>query len=303
MLGRATVAGLVAVGGLLLGPGSAAAQELRTTTWDQAAAQTRFPVWKPTRTFGLKPSVRTTGCSFGRVPEIVSTIYRKRGSRKRFALAQFFPHRCGDPDVAQVVRTVRIRGERVEIWVNCADTPDCAVTAADGPDNGFVAHLRQPGRPSARVKRARRTVVQAFAGHISLRTFVRMLRSLRPVDLSRPTVQLEVFLSSDRSVWCGIGLLREEDRWCSTQQPHHGASLAPDGTLWLCGDAQPADPVCIQNWNDSLFALTDGQRADVGGYVCVDEAGAITCTIKEGDAAGRGFRVDATGSSEVGPAP
>jgi len=55
--------------------------------------------------------------------------------------------------------------------------------------------------------------------------------------------------------------------------------------------------------NDSGFALANGQGSDIGGYVCVDEAGAITCTVKEGDAAGKGFRVDASGSSEVGPAP
>jgi hypothetical protein len=295
MLARALVVGVLSVGPLLLGPPPALAQQPERLSWDEAAALTHFPVWRPERTFGLRAKVFRHTCDYGDVPDIVSARWGGPG-RKLFSLAEFFPQRCGDPGESRVVRTVRIRGERVAISVYCP-TVACDVDVPDGRRWGYLADVRQPARPWWGGG-PRRTMLNAFGARMSLRAFVAMLRSLRVVDLARPTVKVPRFLSSDGSVWCGIGLRREDDRWCSSYDPQYGASLAPDGTLQLCGEAQP-DPLhrlCIQNWDREAFRLADGQRTDVGGFVCTDAAGAITCTAK---ATGTGFRVDRTGSAAV----
>jgi hypothetical protein len=293
MLVRALVVGLLAAG--LSGAPPAVAQEPEPVTWDQAAATTHFPVWRPARTFGLRAKVFQHRCDHGKVPDIVSV--RWGGPRRKlFSLAQFFPRRCGDPGEARVVRTVRIGDERVAISVYCP-TVACDVDVADGRRWGYLADVRQPARPWWGGG-PRRTMIHAYGVRMSLRDFLSMLRSLEAVDLSRSTVRVSRFLSSDGSVWCGIGLLADDDRWCSTLEPHFGASLARDGTLWLCGDAQtdPRAQRCIQNWDSEAFRLADGQQTDAGGFLCTDTAGAMTCTVK---ATGAGFRVDRTGSAAL----
>ena len=113
---------LVFITGCLVGTGMPAslgsAQEPEPVTWDQAAATTHFPVWRPARTFGLRAKVFQHRCDHGKVPDIVSVRWGGP-RRKRFSLAQFFPRRCGDPGEARVVRTVRIGDERVAISVYC----------------------------------------------------------------------------------------------------------------------------------------------------------------------------------------
>jgi hypothetical protein len=220
---------------------------------------------------------------------MVHASYSKRGSRKRFSLVEYmvgFP--CGNPEVWDAVKVVRIGGRRV-------------VVRRSGV--GLSADLIQPARRWHGGESARRTVVHATALRFSLRAFLRMLRSLRVVDVRRPSVSLRGFLSSDGSVWCGIGGVFRDGRWCSTYDPHYGAHLSRDGTLQLCGAAQaePSAQQCIQNWDKGAFRLLDGQWSDFGGFLCVDQAAAITCTVKEGVAAGTGFRVDVTGSAAVGP--
>jgi hypothetical protein len=173
----------------------------------------------------------------------------------------------------------------------------CDVNVKQGFRYGFLIYLRQPARRAPGVNKPRRTMIQLSSSHMKLRALLKVARSFRQVSLDRPAVQLTSFLSSDRGVWCGIGLRSDDDRWCSTYAPHFGAFVSPDGTIGLCGDAQPADPQCVQNWDDHAPVLAAGQSSDVGGYVCTDQAG----TVKSGPGAGKGFRVDRTGSSAVSP--
>lgn len=286
MLMRASVVAVLSAFSLLCAAAPASAQPT-PTTWDEAAAFARFPVWRPDRTLGLRGQAGTRTCEFGDVPQVVHATYRKRGSRKRFALVEHLVgSSCGNPEVWDAVRVVRIGGRRVVIR---------------GSGVGLSATLVQPAQRWHGGERARRTSIHATALGFSLRAFVRMLRSLRVVDVQRPTVNLRGFLSSDGSVWCGIGGRFDDGRWCSSHDPPYGAHVSPDGALVLCGAAAPAVPLCIQNWDENAFRLSDGQSSDIGGFVCRDAAGAVTCTVKEGDAAGIGFRVDVTGSAAVGP--
>jgi hypothetical protein len=81
-----------------------------------------------------------------------------------------------------------------------------------------------------------------------------------------------------------------------------GASVAPDGTVVRCGTGQAAPyDFCTQNWAVTTIRLKDGLSSDFGGYVCTDAKGAVTCTVKDGAGAGRGFRVGPAGSEVIGP--
>jgi hypothetical protein len=192
MVLRALVVAVLAAVVLLVSVAPAGAQVLPgNATWDEAAAFARFPVWRPERTLGLRASVGTRNCEFGDVPQLVGARYRKRGSRKQLSLVeQIAGFSCGNPEVWDDFRTVRIGGQRVLVR---------RATAVDG----LSADLVQPAR-RWHGGTQRRTSIHAVSLHLKLREFVRMLRSLRVVDARRPTVDLSSFLSSDGSVWCGI---------------------------------------------------------------------------------------------------
>jgi hypothetical protein len=154
--------------------------------------------------------------------------------------------------------------------------PLCREKLTDGFRRGFQVIVKLPARRSPNAKRPRGTWLVAEASHMQLGSLLRLLRSTRVVRLDRPSVALLLFESSDGTVCCAVGRLHETDRWCTTDEPQYGSNLP---------------------------RLADGQRSDVNGFVCVDERGALTCTIKTGAGAGRGFHVDANGSETVGPVP
>jgi hypothetical protein len=288
---------VLTVAGLLLADGPAAAQA--PVTWDEAAALAGFPVYKPARTFGLKARVEAplNEC-VGTGKRMVTAGYgAAAGGRPRIMIWQAAPYPCGDPGESRPYRTVRIRGRKVQVRAFCETlNPRCALRR--GQRHSWLLWLRWRGG-----ERHTLTVIEMTGSHVPFKRFVAVARSLRRVDVSRPTVRLNGFLSPDRRVWCGVGLFSGDDRWCSTDRPQFGGSVSPDGTVRLCGATVPANPLCIQNWDDGAPVLRAGQRSDYGGYVCLADAGAVICTVKAGAGKGRGFRVDAGGVSEVAPVP
>jgi hypothetical protein len=182
--------------------------------------------------------------------------------------------------------------------VNCFTHPACHVKVSDGFKHGYLVTARLPARRPANTGKARRTVIQVMTVHMRLRAMLRVVRSLRPVNLNRPRVELLHFLSSDGTVWCVI----DGGRRCMTDRPEYGGWVNHKGEVTLCGDAYlPLS--CTTNWDTNAPRLKDGQRSDVGGFVCVDQTGAIMCTVKTGPGAGRGFHVSTAGSEVVGGGP
>jgi hypothetical protein len=290
---------VLAAGMYLAATGSAAAQAPPRSTFDQAATTFPYPVWQPARTLGLHADVREDDCGYGATPALLKVSYSRPGSGRRVSIWEAHPAMCGNPGEAAPVKTVRVRGARMTVWVNCF-TPACHPKVSDGVRHGYLVTGKLPARRSARSGGARHTTIQAMSVRMRLGPLLRVLRSMEVVDLQRPVVEVRSFLSSDGSVWCGIGLLTRTDRWCSTNEPHHGASVQRNGSVRLCGDAQPPPwQRCIQNWDDHAYRLADGQRSDTGGFVCTDHHGAVTCTVKGGSAAGHGFHVDRAGSAPV----
>jgi hypothetical protein len=271
MLQRVTVAFLV-VGGLI-SAGPAAAQ-----TWDQAAGEVAFPVFEPARALGLRASVETAFCDASS-SRSARAVYRRPGSRKRLRFSEYRRARCADAGESQVVKTVRIHHRTVKVRVSChSPGPRCHVS--DGRKNGWLMYLRRRG-----------TIIQFTARHISLRALLRVARSLRRVDLTRPTVHLTGFLSPDRGIWCGIDA---DEAWCATKSGRFRGAVAADGTVSLCQDAGYP---CIQNWDDSAPVLQAGQRTVFEGFACTAESAAMTCTVQ-----GKGFHIDAAGVRAV-PGP
>jgi hypothetical protein len=200
---------------------------------------------------------------------------------------------CGDPGEARRYRKVRILHRTVWAFAFCESAaPECALVRRRV--HSWLVRLR------VRTDTPRRlTAIGMIASHMSFKRLVRAARSLRRVKPAAE-VPLGEFLSSNGSVCCRIGRYASDDRWCvwSGTEDQYGASVAPDGSVRLCGTGQPVPyDLCTQNWNSSAIHLEDGRSSDFGGFTCIDHGGAVTCTVEDG----RGFVVGSTGASAVGP--
>lgn len=286
---------LIAVAVCLALPAPARAQDVQETTFGRAAAQVEYPLFKPTRTLGLKVHVTSllNTCAKGANPrEILATFGKPTGHGPQLHLYQARPYYCGNPGEALPYRTVRVLHRRVRVYAYCEALPRCRLIA--GRKHGFLLglHLRAG-------KQHRRTSVFLDSSDVSFRRFVRVARSLRrvkPDHTPNPPVHLQSFLSHDGKVWCGIDSA-DGSRWCTTGS--YGAHVSTAGDVVLCGAGRPAE--CANDRDPYAPHLQDGQSSDFGGYVCTDEEAAVTCTVEAGSGAGKGFRVHASGSEVIDP--
>jgi hypothetical protein len=161
---------------VVLATGGVGAAADTPMTWDQAAAQVKFPVYQPMKTLGLKPSsLAVSPCTAPPLPRsLVTAAYGNAKSRKgpSFGLIEAYPGACGNDGEAKSVRTVRVNGVRSSLLVNCV-TLKCDVTIDDLYKNGFQLYVREPG--------AKRTRIELFGRHISLANVLKIARSLTKV--------------------------------------------------------------------------------------------------------------------------
>jgi hypothetical protein len=275
--------------GCLLTPAGASAAGVETT-FDQAAADMDFPVYKPADTLGLKLtalSVPTCELDTTTGLRVAAAYGNRRSSRGFVSIAESFPL-CGNAGEERVVRRVRIGGARVAVAVRCRPT-SCHVTAKDGPRLGFRLLWRKGS-----------TFIDLRSRHLSLAKVLRVARSLTRVRLDRPTLQLLNFLSPDRQVWCGFvpSSTRGAQEFCGTRSAAQFASMALDGTLSVCDHPNPSPAeVCLQNFDDEAPVLQPGQVSQLRGFRCVAAAQAMTCTVS---ASGKGFTMAANSVVPVG---
>jgi len=309
MYGRSPVAAfsftlaLVGTATLAASAPSASAQTIGVLkgSWEQAAAMADFPLLRPARTFGLRGrvSVERNGCEAPGKVVVRASFGRPSGKGAQLEVYEAHPRLCGDPGQVSRVRKVRVRGRTVWLYAFCEVVgTQCRVPT--GGDRSWMTKLRlRTGTPRVL------TAVGLTGSGISARQFLRAARSLRSVTPAA-SVPLEEFLSSDGSIWCRIGRYDPADRFCVSHggADEYGAALLLDGTVHLCGGGQ-ADPYaeCTQTWNPYALRLRDGLSSDFGGYTCTEQAGAMTCTVKEGSAQGSGFRVSADGHEVLAGSP
>lgn len=304
MLGRTPVAGLVlgltAVAGLL--PSVAFAQT-GSGTVDQAAAGVRFPVFQFTRTLGYPVSTVDTrdysqvrACR-GRAGQRVEVLHDERpvrGRKRRWLFVGSAARPCPGSLIGYRVRRVRVLGKRAWLRGYCLRPDDeCSGTVRDTRRYSVSMRLRADGQS---------TRVDMAAGRMPLRLALRAFRSVRRVDITRPVVELTNFRSPDGAIWCGLPVAEwSEFAFCGTRKISRAGRLYEDGHVDLCDQAPGG---CLQNWDFEAPMLAVGQTSSLNGYACVAVlAGQVSCTLTEGDHAGRGFTIDAGSVREIVPPP
>jgi hypothetical protein len=298
MLGRTPVAVMaLTVAAVAFAPASASAQG-REETADQAQALSEFPVYTVTRAAGL-PAYYSTEvledhpfCE----DEVVRGVHveLRRGKLLRFgrrwiAMRQT-DERCAVGTVGKPVRRVRLFGKRVMVRRHCLGRQ---VTSCKGMPVSRRVHTAVFSIRAG----AERTWLAVSASNMSVRAFVRAMRSLRAVDLTRPVVQLTSFLGADGNAWCGVpgpGAVSDDLAFCVWRDPFRHGMVSEDGSVDLCNQAP-----CLPNFDVDAPQLTAGQVSEGPGFRCEVQAAAVTCTITGGEHAGKGFTIDASGAVEV----
>jgi hypothetical protein len=104
------------------------------------------------------------------------------------------------------------------------------------------------------------------------------------------------FLSPDRGLWCVLGNVPRPEVYCGSESPVYSAVLKSNGNVAVCNGVG-----CVQNWNRSARVLGYGRRVELNGFLCNSETSGVTCTDVAGAGRGKGFRIDGTGVTRVGP--
>jgi hypothetical protein len=298
MHGRTPVAVMVLLVAAVALPSAPASAQVADGTADQAQAASDFPVYEITRRLGLPPYYTAEfledhpGCS--RDVQAVHVELR-RGSQltngRRWIAMRQADARCAVGAVGQRVRTVRIFGRRVTVRRYCAGymVDSCKGQPASRRVHTMLFSLRAGSE---------RTFIALSASRLSIRAMLRAVRSLRHVDLSRPVVHLTGFRSPDGNVWCTILMQDGGNAFCGTRAADRYGRVRSDGRVVLCDQGTGG---CVQNWDFEAPLLAEGQASALHGFSCLARGGAVTCTLTEGEHAGKGFRIDASGVVEVSP--
>jgi hypothetical protein len=143
--------------------------------WHTAAAQSKFPIYRPKQTLGLKlSSLKLYPCLVTpRGTRYLAAGYGKPGGKgPQFGAWEMYPYLCGNAGEANPVTSAVINGAKVQVLVNCR-SPGPKCSTKDGFKNGFLLYLRERG--------AKRTLIQLMASHVSLRDFLKIARSFTKV--------------------------------------------------------------------------------------------------------------------------
>ena len=119
------------------------------------------------------------------------------------------------------------------------------------------------------------------------------------------------FLSPDRKVWClSGGGMPAFPFSCGANPrtfPMFSANLFNQGKVTICRIThliqQPGHPpdTCFVNWDDQASVLQVGQQNYVDGVLCKSATNGITCSLTAGIGRGKGFFINSTSVSRVGP--
>jgi hypothetical protein len=286
---RVLVAALV-VAGVLVSSGAAEAAQ-PPTSWQDALALARYPVYRPTHMLGLRERVSTGPCGLNKVSVTATYGSARSRTRPKITIFEGSPYVCGDPGEANSVKDVRIAGRTVALRVYCSHPSPCR-RDTDGYHNGYLLMFFEPGHP--------RTMVGIESTRVHERAFLRFARSLRRVRPAAATLHLQDFLSPDRRYWC---VIQRPQAFCGAHDRlARRAEVDATGAVTACVAQSPGG--CLQNWEDAAPVLRAEQRVRVNGFECTPSTGAMTCTVAPGGAAaGKGFKIDATSITPVGGAP
>ena len=124
---------------------------------------------------------------------------------------------------------------------------------------------------------------------------------------------LPEFLSPDRKIWCvSGGGIPDVPFSCGTNPaagtyPEFSADLSNQGNVTICFithlNQEPGHPPasCFENWDSQAPVLRVGQQNYVDGVLCKSATNGITCSLTAGAGRGKGFFINSTSVSRVGP--
>ena len=281
----ATVMGMV---GLLSAVPAAVAQDEQNTTFAEAAALVDYPVFAPQRVLGLRARVVTVRNLCVPAPDkrmLIAGYGRRSGQGPQFRVLEAKPFVCGDPGESRPFRTVRIHGRKVPVRVECeSPEPECKLNK--GRKHGYVAQLRLRSGPGAGCPRSACSPAMSPSARSSGGPQPAPCRPGPHVSLRRVPV-----LGRDGVV---------QDRGPPRRRPlvrvpganGFGASVYA-GRHRRAVRARAGGPLRRMHPGLGRDDVTSARRAHVGlrRLRVHGHHGAITCTVKEGVGAGRGFRV------------
>ena len=105
-------------------------------------------------------------------------------------------------------------------------------------------------------------------------------------------------ISSDGNIWCGFMVYPNPEARCASLAPVHTARLRRNGAVATCDTSSG----CLKGFEDkNAHLLPYGQANEWNEFHCLSETKGITCTVIGGNAAGRGFLINAGGVTPVKP--
>ena len=123
---------------------------------------------------------------------------------------------------------------------------------------------------------------------------------------------LQGFLSPDRKTWCANNGGPPAPFFCAAAPalrsfPEFSAEVFSSGKVTICSIPhliqQPGHPpdTCFQNWDADAPVLRAGEQNFVDGVLCKSQSTGITCTLTAGAGKGKGFLINSTSVTRVGP--
>lgn len=298
MVERMTVVTVMVV--LLMGlpAGAARAAGAGDAAWDQAAGDVAFTVWRPAQTGRFIGAVGSSPCQSATHASSVAAGYHPRRSKwvAGLNLTESSARRClGWEPPTQVYKTVRIRGSDLQVRIACPRGRRCRVPRS-GPATVWWMDLRKPGAAGGRP-----TYIRVNAFGITVKAMLRVVGSLARVDLTRSTIHVRSFVTSDNHIWC---TLSKPQATCVSAGPmdalpQYAGEVRAGGAVTLCQAITDDDTICTQNWSVGDPVLRAGQTDMLGGFQCAAAATSITCTVTAGGGGGRGFTISNSGVAEV----
>ena len=158
--------------------GSAAAAKTSTAIdaapaekWQAAQTHLAFPLYRPTKTLGLRLNHFRRECANKRLWATYGTYHGPQATGHGFLVIEAWPNLCSNPNYSRPLGHYTVNGRRGTLGVYCVMGRTC--TAADGKRNGFTFFV------TLRSSSGKRTAVFLDSAHLTKRHFLDIIKSLR----------------------------------------------------------------------------------------------------------------------------
>jgi hypothetical protein len=152
--------------------------------WADAQKKLSYPVYKPTRTAGLKPAgFAIEPCGSGKDGSIFASYGRGSspsgfGRFRGLMIGEAYPFQCSDFGDATRVGVRTVNGVKARVFAYC-DPPGSKCAFADGVKHGYVVQWNQPAPTTG--TRHKRTLVTLISSKLTFAELLRVAAGLEQV--------------------------------------------------------------------------------------------------------------------------